>query len=271
MKNATPTRAPISKSCWAAGQAGIRRLLSDLAEKQGKWDEALAFVDQPDPARGGRDYQRLAALYLKRDPDGAVAQYKLQAEHQASPHVHIQAIESLIRAGYHSPAERYFLDIAPRMPRSDWTYRNLGEIIIEEHVKRENIATSTIDLLFDQASQYGGQFAEKLTQDYRDFPPLALERLAPIAARHPENPGIQLRMVDIYEQLGDYGRAVETMEQLPGESREIQRYQRLLEVAGRPEERKAVLASWLNRNESPHHSYARYRRSIPQYRRLRRP
>ncbi|MBX3179210.1 MAG: tetratricopeptide repeat protein [Candidatus Hydrogenedentes bacterium] len=258
-KRYADARTDLEKLLGGQDEPGIRRLLSDLAEKQGKWDEALAFVDQPDPARGGRDYQRLAALYLKKgDPDGAVAQYKLQAEHQASPHVHIQAIESLIRAGYHSPAERYFLDIAPRMPRSDWTYRNLGEIIIEEHVKRENIATSTIDLLFDQASQYGGQFAEKLTQDYRDFPPLALERLAPIAARHPENPGIQLRMVDIYEQLGDYGRAVEIMERLPEESREIQRYQRLLEVAGRPEERKAALASWLNRNESPHHSYARY-------------
>lgn len=258
-KRYADARTDLEKLLGGQDDTGVRRLLSDVAEKQGKWDDAIAFMDQPDPARGGRDFQRLAALYLKKgDPAAAVDQYKLQAEQQASPHVHIQAIESLIRAGYHGPAEQYFLDIAPRMPRSEWTYRNLGEIIIEEHVKREHIATSTIDLLFDQASQYGGQFAEKLTQDYRDFPPLALERLAPIAARHPENIGIQLRMIDIYEQLGDYGKAVEIMEQLPEESREIQRYQRLLEVAGRPEERKAALASWLRRNESPHHSYARY-------------
>lgn len=237
-------------------QTQIHLLLAEIAEKMGDLDAAIGYMKREATGRQSGHFGRLAALYLKKgDEENAIRFWKKQAEQQGSFHGHSEAIGKLVGAGAFDAAERYFLDIVGNIPVGDWAHRQLADLMLRNHVDEGRFGTRVLDAIFETENEHTGQLAERLAGDYHRHPLQARERLAPIAARFPDNVRVQSRFADILTRLEDYDAAIETLEPVleaePRNAGVFRKYLDLLRQAGRHTERKAAMAEHLLATKGP--------------------
>ena len=233
-----------------------RSMLANMAEKQGDFDKAIQHVEKLGMDRRSRNYQRLATLYLKKgDVARAVESLKAHAELQGGFQGHNDAVQTLLRGGAVDEAEAYVLEVIDRLPAGDWAYRQIADTVLREHVERGRFHPETIDRVFGKENPHTGQFAERLTSDFHTRPKQARKRLAPIAARFPDNERVQSRYAEILAYLGAYEEAIPIFKRLANRARKSDaafiRYVDLLGKAGRHEARMAALAGRLDGEHVP--------------------
>jgi len=237
----------------------VHALLAEFAESQGKFDVAIAEVQQIGIGRQAVDNQRLAHLYLKKgDIDHAVDYFKKHAEQQGGFQGHNEGIQSLIRAEAIDAAETYFLEMLETIPTGDWSYRQLVDTVLQEHLQRDRFQPSTIDKIFQTENEHTGAFAQRLTSDYRQHPGGARDRIAPLAERFPANQAIQARYAEIltltedYEgALAAYGRIMNTR---GNNDHYFNQYVDLLGRAGHRDEQVAAIVARIREEKRPNTS-----------------